>query len=164
MAGNTQDGQPGPDGKTLHVWGKPLEHSAVPEGSAPVTTQPPSLSEAVGSIKKEDFMNLPNTPCSRNGLLTGIATGAGIGGLRFVLKGTPVSAANWAVGFFILGSTASYEYCQYLRRAERYQMKRNIEIVSEKRRAEMKLAQQKAEEQKQQEAAKAAQKLWYKFW
>jgi cytochrome c oxidase assembly protein subunit 20 len=109
-------------------------------------------------------MNLPNTPCSRNGLLTGIATGAGIGGLRFVLKGTPVSAANWAVGFFILGSTASYEYCQYLRRAERYQMKRNIEIVSEKRRAEMKLAQQKAEEQKQQEAAKAAQKLWYKFW
>jgi cytochrome c oxidase assembly protein subunit 20 len=84
------------------------------------------------------------------------------------ILGKPKSAANWAVGLFILGSTASYEYCQYLRRAERYQMKRNIEIMSEKRKVQMEqLAEKKAEAKRQlelQEAAKAAQKPWYKFW
>ncbi|KAI9147723.1 Cytochrome c oxidase protein 20 [Paramyrothecium foliicola] len=169
MAGNAQDGQPGPNEKTLHVWGKPLEHQAVPEGSAPVT--PPAratLSETMSSITKDDFLNVPNTPCSREGLLTGIATGAGVGGLKFVIHGKAKSAANWAVGFFILASTASYEYCQYRRRAERTAMKRSIEIVHEKRKVQ--LAEERAERlkqaqlQEQQQQEKAAQKSWYKFW
>jgi cytochrome c oxidase assembly protein subunit 20 len=169
MAGNSQDGQPGPNEKTLHVWGKPLEHESITDGSAPlVPTNRPSLSEVVSSLGKDDFMNVPNKPCSREGLMTGIATGAGIGGLRFVVNGKAKSAANWAVGFFILASTVSYEYCQYRRRAERNSMKRSIEIVHEKKREHA--AEEKAEKlrqaqlQEQAQAQKAAQKSWYKFW
>lgn len=65
---------------------------------------------------------------------------------------------------FLLGSTASYEYCQYRRRAERLQMKRSIEIVTEKRReAEQRRIMAEAgsiRAQREQEAKRP----WYKFW
>lgn len=38
-------------------------------------------------IKKDDFTNVANTPCARQGFLTGIASGAGVGGLKFVING-----------------------------------------------------------------------------
>lgn len=66
---------------------------------------------------------------------------------------------------FVLGSTASYEYCQYLRRAERIQMKRHIEVVSEnKRELARKAVEEKKEQIRLEQERIAAQKPWYKFW
>lgn len=47
-----------------------------------------TIGEAVGTIKAEDFLSVHHAPCSRQGLLTGIGGGAGVGALRFVLGGT----------------------------------------------------------------------------
>lgn len=94
MASNPGDGQPQSGQKTLHVWSKPIEEGE--DGAKGDATTPsngrPTISDAVGMIKKEDFTNIQNTPCARQGLLTGIATGAGVGGLRFVVKGWQAAA------------------------------------------------------------------------
>ncbi|KAG9501048.1 hypothetical protein J7337_006731 [Fusarium musae] len=169
MASNPQEGQPMPGDKTLHVWSKPIEQNEATtvngEHGATPTNNRPTISEAVSMIKKDDFANVANTPCARQGFITGIASGAGVGGLRFVLKGNPGSAANWAVGMFVLGSMASYEWCQYLRREERRQMKRHIEVVSENRREQARKIQEARREHDKLEAEKkAAGKPWYKVW
>lgn len=91
MAPNIENAQPDPNQKTLHVWSKQIEQSEQPDtqGNDKNTNNGrPTISDAVGMIKTEDFANVHNTPCARQGFLTGIATGAGFGGLRFVLKGT----------------------------------------------------------------------------
>lgn len=90
MALDDKDAQraPGAGEKTLHVWSEPTGVST--DEAQPTATQPvavPSLSEIVGSIKKDDFSDVFKTPCARQGALTGIAVGAGAGGLRFVLRG-----------------------------------------------------------------------------
>jgi cytochrome c oxidase assembly protein subunit 20 len=46
-----------------------------------------SLVEAAKTIKGEDFLNIAQVPCARQGLITGIASGAAIGGLRWVWIG-----------------------------------------------------------------------------
>ncbi|KAF5678945.1 Cox20 FAM36A [Fusarium denticulatum] len=167
MASNPQEGQPMPGDKTLHVWSKPIEQNEATtvngdHGATP-TNNRPTISEAVSMIKKDDFANVANTPCARQGFITGIASGAGIGGLRS--EGNPGSAANWAVGMFVLGSMASYEWCQYLRREERRQMKRHIEVVSENRREQARKIQEARREHDKLEAEKkAAVKPWYKVW
>ncbi|KAF5247898.1 hypothetical protein FANTH_6179 [Fusarium anthophilum] len=167
MASNPQDGQPMPGDKTLHVWSKPIEQNEATtvngeHGATPTNTRP-TISEAVSMIKKDDFANVANTPCARQGFITGIASGAGIGGLRS--EGNPGRAANWAVGMFVLGSMASYEWCQYLRREERRQMKRHIEVVSENRREQARKIQEARREHDKLEAEKkAAVKPWYKVW
>ncbi|KYK54848.1 hypothetical protein DCS_06809 [Drechmeria coniospora] len=174
MAPNTDHEPPNPNQKTLHVWSKPIaqndgqstggQQEAQEAGTAAANARP-TISEAVSMIKTEDFATVATTPCARQGFLAGIASGAGLGGLKFVLHGNATKAANWAVGFFLLGSTLSYEYCQYRRRAERIQMKRHIEVVSENRRELARKAAEKQREQAEQEAErKAGQKAWYKFW
>ncbi|KOS18281.1 Cytochrome c oxidase protein 20 [Escovopsis weberi] len=168
MAPSSENGQPRPDEKVLHVWSKPIEQGDQipgqnPDGSTPQAR--PNISDAVSQIKKEDFLNVANTPCARQGLLTGIAAGAGLGGLKFVVHGSVSRASNWAVGFFVLGSIASYEYCQYQRRAERIQMKRNIEVVSANRREQAKkLAEEQRAQRQAEEERKTKEKSWYKFW
>ncbi|PHH85903.1 hypothetical protein CDD83_11019 [Cordyceps sp. RAO-2017] len=164
------DGPREPGQKTLHLWSKPLDGADAPQdgaasGDAAGSTRP-TLSDAVATIKKDDFVNVASTPCARQGFLTGIASGAGLGGLKFVLQGNATKAANWAVGIFVLGSVASYEYCQYRRRAERIQMKRHIEIVSEARREQARrLAEEKEEQRLRLEQERvSAQRPWYRFW
>ena len=86
MASNPGDGSgnPGapqdPNHKTVNVWSKPITEQDA-------TGSQPTISEAVSTIKPEDFANIGNTPCARNSLLTGIGAGFGLGGLRFVLGG-----------------------------------------------------------------------------
>lgn len=80
-------------------------------------------------------------------------------------SGTPAKAANWAVGSFIAGAAGYFEYCQYQRRQERIRMKRTVEVYQEslfeKRRKESEALERKKQEE---EAVKASQKAWYKFW
>ncbi|KAF6809445.1 hypothetical protein CSOJ01_06923 [Colletotrichum sojae] len=125
----------------------------------------PSISEAVKTIKTEDFLTVSQTPCARDGFLAGIASGAGLGALKYVFRGTPLKAANWAVGGFLMGSIASFEYCQYRRRQERVRMKRTVEVYQETM-AEKRAREAEALEKRrlEEEAAKASQRAWYKFW
>ncbi|TQS31962.1 hypothetical protein Golomagni_07741 [Golovinomyces magnicellulatus] len=162
---------PGQDGRRDQreavMWSKPMEEQDQQRQTAEGTNSKEGsrLSEAVSMIKKEDFTNIANTPCSRNGFLTGIGAGAGLGGLRFVLRGGIQKSANWAVGFFLVGSIASYEYCQYQRRAERISMKRHIEVVTQNQRQKAKdEAEKKIEKERFDLERKAAEKRWYKFW
>ena len=151
-----------PNQKTLNVWSKPID-----EQDAANPHRHPTIADAVSTIKMDDFANVANTPCARNGLLTGIASGFGVGGLRFILSGKIGKSTNWAAGFFVLGSVASYEYCQYLRRCERRQMKRHIEVINEGRKEQAKKrAEEKWEQHRTAEAERQAeaQKRWYKFW
>lgn len=85
-AGNVPPGQ-----KEIVMWSKPMDEKDKQRQNADGATAKEgvaTLSEAVSMIKTEDFTNITNTPCARNGFLTGIGAGAGLGGLRFVLRGT----------------------------------------------------------------------------
>lgn len=92
MAPTPADGQlspppnPNPGEKTLHVWSKPIDEAGSPTVQNP--NERPTISGAVAMIKADDFTNVANTPCARQGFLTGIASGAGLGGLNFVVRGT----------------------------------------------------------------------------
>ncbi|KAI9902014.1 hypothetical protein N3K66_003831 [Trichothecium roseum] len=155
---------PGPNDKTLHVWSKPVEEADAKKGGTR-SNNDLSISDAVSMIKPEDFTNVQNTPCARTGLLTGIGAGFGIGGVRFLTSGNIGKSTNWAVGIFLLGSIASYEYCQYQRRAEKLQMKRHIEVVNQGRREQAKkMMEAQKEKQRAEMEQKVAQKTWYKFW
>lgn len=124
-----------------------------------------SVGEVVKTINTDDFLKVHQTPCARDGFLQGIAGGAVIGGLRYV-TGAPIpKSANWAVGAFVLAATGSYEYCQYNRRLQRENMKRTVEVYTQ-RAAESKAKQdaKKRAEEEAEAARVAAQKSWYKIW
>ncbi|KAJ2978772.1 hypothetical protein NQ176_g3634 [Zarea fungicola] len=165
----TADEQPsGSPAKPLpkSVSGQPvIIKSTENEDSAPTTNTEPTISAAFASIKKEDFANVANMPCARNGFMTGIVTGVATGALKLFTRGNWSKAANWAVGMFVVGSTASYEYCQFQRRKEKRNMRRAVEIHAENQKVqEKRLARQKEQEKKMEEQRKAAEKRWYKFW
>ena len=46
-----------------------------------------TVSDAVKTIKPEDFLSVTNTPCARDGFMGGIISGALVGGIRFVMSG-----------------------------------------------------------------------------
>lgn len=46
-----------------------------------------TLGEAVSTIKPEDFTKVHEAPCTREGLLTGIGSGAAAGFLRYIVGG-----------------------------------------------------------------------------
>jgi hypothetical protein len=82
MASNAGPRPPNPNDKILNVWSKPIE-----QGDTTNHNAQPTLTDAVSSIKADDFKNIAATPCARNAFLTGIASGFGAGGLRFVVRG-----------------------------------------------------------------------------
>ncbi|KAH8769154.1 hypothetical protein F5883DRAFT_521501 [Diaporthe sp. PMI_573] len=140
-----------------------LKSVPLPEGVDP--NKRATVGEAFKTIKSEDILKVHQTPCSRDGFITGIGSGAAVGFLRYIV-GVPKSA-NWAVGSGVAISILAYEYCQYQRRVERANMKRVVEVVSKKQ-ADMK---KKEEEKKLQSntgnvapADKTNNKAWYKFW
>ncbi|KAL2110332.1 hypothetical protein VUR80DRAFT_1337 [Thermomyces stellatus] len=168
-----------PNAKKLHLVGRPLDQPSpdqkpADDGSKPQLSSDDfqrnfpeaggaSLAEAVKSIKPEDFLEVHKSACGRQGLMTGIVAGAVVGGLRFVWRGAPLKAANWAVGGFVVGATAGFERCHYLRRLERISMKRIVE-VHQSEVAEKKRRKEAEEEEARKRAAEAAARPWYKFW
>ncbi|KAJ6452552.1 hypothetical protein C8R47DRAFT_998069 [Mycena vitilis] len=55
-------------------------------------------------------MHIGEVPCGRNSLLSGIASGVGIGFIRGI-SAKPIVAGNWAVGTFVLVSISSWWMC-----------------------------------------------------
>ncbi|KAJ4163725.1 hypothetical protein LMH87_005433 [Akanthomyces muscarius] len=146
------------------AWSTPLSPADNPDDKSS-SKQRPTITNVVASIKTEDFANVANAPCARNGFMTGIVTGAAAGGLKLVVRANWVGAANWAVGMFVVGATASYEYCQYNRRVEKRNMKRAVEVHAENQRMQAKrIAEQRELARKLEEERKAAGRKWYKFW
>ncbi|KAK4186961.1 hypothetical protein QBC35DRAFT_499955 [Podospora australis] len=152
----------------------PSDPSQPPSPPPPAQQKPGgplSITEAVTTIKPSDFLTFHQAPCSRTGLLTGIGTGAAIGGIRW-LMGLPIPrAANWAVGAGVVAASAQYEYCQYQRRAEKEKLKRVVEVYGKvQAEARAKEAEAAREKKAKEEAEKARleeeqkKKPGWKFW
>ena len=104
MSDPPKDPKDNPNSKKLHIWGRPLEQPPPDQKQPTDGAKPPltgddfqrnfpeangsSLSDAVKSIKPEDFLEVHRSACGRQGLMTGIVVGALFGGLRFVWRGT----------------------------------------------------------------------------
>lgn len=53
----------------------------------------PTLAAAASMIRLDDFKTVHTKPCFREANLWGMGTGFAFGGARFVLRGTPTTAA-----------------------------------------------------------------------
>ncbi|KAK0384495.1 hypothetical protein NLU13_8581 [Sarocladium strictum] len=130
--------------------------------------EPPKISDAVASINKDSFWSLPQKPCVRQSLMTGIGAGAAIIGVAMVARGRLRKAINTGVYSGVGITWASYEYCQYQKRQEAANMKRAVEVVREAReKKEAEAAQAQLQAQKAASATPPEPKptrSWYRFW
>lgn len=151
-----------------HGANQPLQPTAAEAESArsALSARQPTISDAWASVKAGDFLSVHQAPCSRDGFLTGIGSGAAVGALRFVLGSGVPKAANWAVGAGVLGAVAQYEYCQASRRREREKMRRVVEVY-DKKQAEMRRVEEeraRVRKEKEEEARIKAQRSWWRVW
>ncbi|KAF8518909.1 hypothetical protein JB92DRAFT_2901168 [Gautieria morchelliformis] len=65
----------------------------------------------------EDFSNIGQMPCARTSLLSGIASGVGIGFMRGI-NARPWVAFNWAMGSFVFVTIGTWEICRRRMRSE----------------------------------------------
>ncbi|KAF9643281.1 hypothetical protein BDM02DRAFT_3104620 [Thelephora ganbajun] len=75
------------------------------------------IHEATKRLSFSDFSRIGEMPCVRSSLLTGIASGVGVGVIRGV-SARPFVASNWAVYTFLVISTGSWILCQKAKRDE----------------------------------------------
>jgi len=73
--------------------------------------------EATKRLSFSDFSRISEMPCVRSSLLTGIASGVGVGIIRGV-SARPFVASNWAMSTFLVISTGSWMLCQKAKRDE----------------------------------------------
>ncbi|SAM73046.1 uncharacterized protein UBRO_20493 [Ustilago bromivora] len=86
------------------------------------------LRAAIASIDPvKDFCRIPNMPCARGSLLTGMATAAGVTGISLVAGRGLRRGLNWGVGSFCFVAIASWEICRRNRKAELNRMRTVIE-------------------------------------
>lgn len=62
-----------------------LKSVPIPEGVDP--NKRATIGEAIKTIKPEDLLKVHQAPCTRDGLLTGIGSGAATGFLRYIVGG-----------------------------------------------------------------------------
>ncbi|KAH7927778.1 hypothetical protein BV22DRAFT_1006240 [Leucogyrophana mollusca] len=109
---------------------EPSESTA--SGSTSNSRRPVYKTETTGNYWQDrvsifdDFQRIGEIPCARNSLLSGIASGAGVGVIRAMSAG-PFVASNWAVGTFMLISLGTWTVCQNNIEAERRRLQRVVE-------------------------------------
>ncbi|KAF8842193.1 hypothetical protein BDN67DRAFT_926893 [Paxillus ammoniavirescens] len=103
-----------------------------PAGPADGSRRPVYKTETTGDYWQDrisivdDFQRIGEIPCARNSLLSGIASGAGVGVIR-AMSANPFVASNWAVGTFMLISLGTWTVCQKNLEAERRRLTRVVE-------------------------------------
>ncbi|EJD50541.1 hypothetical protein AURDEDRAFT_135388 [Auricularia subglabra TFB-10046 SS5] len=98
--------------------------------------------EAVKLINvKDDMRDIAEMPCARKSLMTGIASGVGVGVIRGVTV-RPYVACNWAMGTFMLISISTWQVCRARRAKEMQQVAFIRQQALEKRRAAAQARQQ----------------------
>ncbi|KAH9179198.1 hypothetical protein EDB89DRAFT_2063317 [Lactarius sanguifluus] len=75
---------------------------------------------------REDLQRIGEIPCARNSLLSGIASGVGVGVIRG-LSVRPFAASNWAMGTFMLVSLGTWTICQRNIQEERHRVQTIVE-------------------------------------
>ncbi|KAK6443722.1 hypothetical protein LTR95_000549 [Oleoguttula sp. CCFEE 5521] len=173
--------------------GKQIPYTAPPENAnmMPGGTQhtaggavvEPTLVNAFGTVKLEEFRELHKRPCVRDALMVGIGAGAGVGGIRGLLGAKVWTACSWAVASWMGASTLMHQYCKYQRQTEKEGMMRAMEILDKKgmekkaREARKEKAREERRKAKEEELevsfAKAGEnvssgsapgKSWWKVW
>ncbi|EED79427.1 predicted protein [Postia placenta Mad-698-R] len=77
---------------------------------------------------KEAIKKIGEIPCARNSLLSGIASGAGVGVIRGMSAG-PFWASQWAVGTFVLISMGTWTICRKSMEEERRRIQQVVEQI-----------------------------------
>ncbi|KAJ2898424.1 mitochondrial cytochrome c oxidase protein 20-like protein [Zalerion maritima] len=150
----------GTKGKTIYA-----TFSDIPKDRQPEQQKPAKYADLADKLDFQGLLKVHERPCGREGLLTGIGGGAAMGAIRFVFGTSVPKAANWAVGTFLLGSIASFEYCKFNRRQEHGRVKRLLKVYNaelKKKQEEEEASKRKAEEERRMEEVKTKQ--WYRFW
>ncbi|RCH86274.1 hypothetical protein CU098_006869 [Rhizopus stolonifer] len=83
----------------------------------------PKFTDALKTVKLEDFKDVNKIPCARNALLYGIGAGVAMGMVSFATRRSIPTAANWAVGSFCGVSVVSFEACQWQRKQKLEKMR-----------------------------------------
>ncbi|KAH9933167.1 uncharacterized protein BXZ73DRAFT_89815 [Epithele typhae] len=86
------------------------------------------LKEAFKRLSFGDFDRIGEMPCTRKSLLSGIASGVGIGFVRGMTSGAFVGS-NWAVGTFMCISLGTYTICKQNMMEEHKRVQRVIEGI-----------------------------------
>ncbi|KAH9936554.1 uncharacterized protein B0H18DRAFT_867969 [Fomitopsis serialis] len=77
---------------------------------------------------KEAVTKIGEIPCARSSLLSGIASGAGVGVIRGLSAG-PFVASNWAVGTFMAVTLGTWTICRRSRDEERRRIQQVVEQI-----------------------------------
>ncbi|KAF9497723.1 hypothetical protein BDN71DRAFT_1504704 [Pleurotus eryngii] len=122
--------------------GRPSTSSAIPP--------PPGYTPPTGNLPTDVYNSIRNIgqiPCARNSLLSGIASGVGIGVIRGLSAGTvsqrrlaytsniditsegPLVAGHWAMATFTVISLGSWHVCQRQIRREQQNVQKIIESI-----------------------------------
>ncbi|KAI0696282.1 hypothetical protein BC835DRAFT_1343210 [Cytidiella melzeri] len=88
------------------------------------------VKEAVTRLSLDDFHHIGEMPCVRNSLMSGIASGAGIGIIRsMTLRTNRIGAFHWAFGTFTVISVGTWAMCQKSLKDERERVRMVIEAM-----------------------------------
>ncbi|KAI0344430.1 hypothetical protein BDW22DRAFT_1354456 [Trametopsis cervina] len=88
------------------------------------------VKEAVKRLSLDDFQHLGEIPCARNSLMSGIASGVGVGVIRsLTLRANRIGAFHWAFGTFTAISIGTWMMCQKSLRDERARVQMVIEAM-----------------------------------
>ncbi|CCU76981.1 hypothetical protein BGHDH14_bgh04672 [Blumeria hordei DH14] len=152
----------------------PPSANSLPEGSGQNTAgaigrhEVPGLSEALSTVRLQDFKQVHMYPCVKDSLLLGIGGAFGMGGIRAIFGAPIPKAANWAVGTFVITAISYHEFCQARRTMEKTQIKKIVEVMDIKKaekEAALEAKRQERRKLKEEENARQSAQTWkWKFW
>ncbi|KAF4577106.1 hypothetical protein EYR36_005093 [Pleurotus pulmonarius] len=105
-----------------------------PSPSPSAIPPPPGYQPPTGNLATDVYNSIRNIgqiPCARNSLLSGIASGVGIGVIRGLSAG-PLVAGHWAMATFTVISLGSWHVCQRQIHREQQNVQKIIESIPQR--------------------------------
>ncbi|KAG2342182.1 hypothetical protein BDR05DRAFT_990559 [Suillus weaverae] len=101
------------------------------DGTQVASSQPSGSRRPVYRVEStgnfwQDAREAFKMPCARNSLMSGIASGVGVGVIRIMSAGFLVGS-HWAVGTFMVVSLGTWTVCQRNIEAERRKLQKVVE-------------------------------------